>query len=200
MRYLLGVFVLFTGATAAAGPPITTEPLVRPAKNAAFQKAQRTLQRAAELVRQEADGTDVEKIGFHAERFRLGGLQIRDPQVAYATGTTGRRVHVGYAMQVKIGDDHDGRWVPVLVGRHGRIANRLFAGSESVFAMARPELSEAVLSRVMERDLASKQPLDLVSRWTARRQAHLLDGKPFTMNPDKPITAAVDQQPAKAAE
>jgi hypothetical protein len=183
--------ILLTGvalgahAFADAPPTITTEPLVLPEQHAAMQHAQQTLRAANALVGRELDGERLGGVGLQLPRFAVGEVSIRNPVAVYKGPADGDRTHIGYAFQMKTGSASNAPWVNVVTNRRGRIANRLFSGGDSVFAQANPQLPAGTLDRVARTDLAGPS-LDVVSKWTARRQQRLGSTKPFVLKSVKP--------------
>jgi hypothetical protein len=192
-RAAIGLFLLCSTGSAMAnggppkeapqsnGPPIAHEPLFHADKNVAIQRAKQRLERAAAFVRDESDGKASHLPGFGARPFELGELQFRNPEALYLVlGARMPRLHVGYSLELKLGEDRNAPWVNVEMNRHGRIAGRLFAGDDSLFAAASPALSAEVLATVSEKDFNGPR-LDTFSIVQARKQARVLAQDPVAV-------------------
>lgn len=166
------------------GNPIL-EPLALPEQNVAVQRAQQTLVEAGKLVSAELDGRSLPRMGFNQRSFKLGELSFKNASAVYRKNAAGQTVHLGYTFEMRAAGDHSGPAVPVVIGRRGRIAQRLFSGQDSLFAQA-GEVDAALLDPVLRKDLKSDQPLDLVSRANARRQAQLGNTKPYKLGAGTP--------------
>lgn len=183
------------GLAHAADPPLaqtlgsaglSIEPLLQPQKSAAIARAKATLQAAHKSFAASAEGSQVDQLGFRKETIRLEAPRFRNETVLYKPESDGTKVHVGYAMEMNVGREKD-EWVSVIVNRRGRIHNRLFLGSDSVFAKSGGKLPAGLLAKLGQDDLESAKPLDTMARWTARRQARSLTTmKPARIGTPKP--------------
>ena len=154
------------------------QPVMRPDKILALQRAKQTLHKAQSLLETAAErnGEAHQSIGFRASTLSMPELQFRN-ETAVSVLVQGKHehalTHAGFQMEVSARNGAPESWVPVLVGRHGVIATPLFVGSESVFGKA-TKLRPDTLAAASRADLDSKRPLDTISAWKARTQTQQL--------------------------
>lgn len=157
----------------ATNPAVSQEQLLLPKTNAAMSRAQKTLLAAHQLFATQAEGTQVERMGFGRETVHVGPAAFRNELVLYKNNPDGTKTHIGYAMEMNVGREKND-WVPIVMNRRGRIHNKLFLGSDSVFAKGGGKLPGDLLTHVGATDLASAAPLDHAAKWSVRRQTRTL--------------------------
>jgi hypothetical protein len=186
--FTFGLLLLLAAPAYADAGNVLLEPLVMPETNVAVQRAQKTLIDAGKLVAAELDGKQLLQMGFTPRTFKMGELSFNDVRAVYKQNAAGEAEHAGYVFNMRVRGDKNGPNVAIAIGRHGRIANRLFSGGDGVFAQV-ASLPAEHLDVVLHKDLASDRPLDLASRWTAHRQNQLGGTKPYKLVADRPVVA-----------
>ncbi|MEO6954006.1 MAG: hypothetical protein ABI321_19545 [Polyangia bacterium] len=175
--------------------------VMRPDKIFALQRAKQTLVKAQALLEQTAaqTGETRQTIGFGATSRTMPKLQFRNEtaiSMLLAGKTEHSLTHAGFQMEVSARNGEAESWVPVTIGRHGAIANRLFVGTESVFGKA-TKLRPDTLAAASRTDLDSKHPLDTATAWKARSQTReLLETKAHVYS----RVPAQDVEPKAAAQ